>query len=132
MVGSVTLASLPDKKRGLMLLVSSLILGVALVGFSFSSTWYLSLGLIIFVGLGQTGRMTLSNTLLQYYVKDKYVGRVMSLFVMQWGLMSFSTFAAGVLTEAIGVQWAIGGFAMVLVFLSILALALLPQLRKLD
>ena len=131
-IGSLTLASLPNKKRGLMLLVSSFVLGLTLAGFSFSTWWYLSLGLMVFVGLAQTGRMTLGNTLLQYYVEDEYRGRVMSIYMMEFGLMSFGTFAAGLLAEAMGAQWALGGFAIVLVFLSILALALVPRLRKLD
>ena len=131
-IGSIILASLPNKKRGLMLLGSGLLLGLALTGFSFSTFWYLSLGMIVFVGLGQTGRMTLGNTLLQYYVADEYRGRVMSIYMMEFGLMSFGTFTAGLLTEAVGVQWALGGFAMVLVFLSILVMVFVPQLRKLD
>ena len=132
MVGSVFLASLPGKKRGVLMLSSTLLLAVALVGFSFSTSWYLSLALIVFVGLGQTGRMTLSNTLLQYYTKDEYLGRVMSLFLMQFGLSSFGTFAAGLLAESMGVQWAVGGFAIVLALVTILALVFVPRLRKLD
>jgi MFS family permease len=132
MVASLVLASLPNKKRGLMLLISGLVLGLALVGFSASGSWYLSMGLIAFVGLGQTGRMTLSNTLLQYYVEDEYRGRVMSVYLMQFGLNSFGTFLAGVLAEGIGVQWAIGGFAGLLVFLAILALTFVPRLRRLE
>lgn len=76
--------------------------------------------------------MALSNTLLQYYVKNEYLGRVMSLFLMQLGLASFGSFAAGVLAEAIGVQWAIGGFAIILVFVSIMALSFVPRLRRLE
>lgn len=131
-IGSFVLASLPNKKRGVMLLASSFLLGLALVGFSFSTSWYLSLALIVFVGLGQAGRMTLGNTLLQYYVSDEYRGRVMSIYTMEFGLTSLGTFAAGLLTETVGVQWAIGGFAAVLVLLSILAFAFIPRIRKLD
>ena len=131
-IGSLILASLPNKKRGLMLLGSGLLLGLSLAGFSFSTFWYLSLGLIVLVGLGQTGRMTLGNTLLMYYVDDGYRGRVMSVYMMEFGLMSFGTFAAGVLTEKVGVQWALGGFALILTCLSFLALAFVPRLRKLD
>ncbi len=131
-VGSITLASLPNKKRGLILLVSSLITGLALVGFSFSTSWPLSLGMIIFVGLGSTGRMTLSNTLLQYYVEDAYRGRVMSIYMMEFGLTSFGAFVAGVMAESWGVQSVVGGFAILLVFLCILAVAFLPRIRKLD
>ena len=131
-IGSITLASLPNKKRGLMLLASGVIMGLALVSFSFSNSYSLSLALMVFVGLGQTGRMTLANTLLQYYVEDEYRGRVMSIYIMQFGLSSFGAFAAGLIAETMGVQWAVGGFAMALVFLSILALTCFPRLRNLD
>ncbi len=130
--GSLILASLPNKKRGVMFLMSVLVLSLALVGFSFSSSWFFSLVVIVIVGLGQTGRMALANTLLQYHTTDEYRGRVMSFYMMEFGLSSLGTFAAGLLAEGIGVQWAIGGFAMVLVFLSTLTLAFVPRLRRLD
>lgn len=132
LVGSITLASLPSRKRGIMLLISSLILGLALVAFSFSSTWNFSLAVIIFVGLGQAGRMTLSNTLLQHYSDDEYRGRVMSFYMMERGLTSFGTFGAAMIAEAVGVQWAVGGFASVLVLIALLALIFVPRLRKLE
>jgi len=131
-LGSLVLASLPNRRRGIMLLVSGFILGAALVGFSFSSSWYLSMGLIVFVGLGQAGRMALGNTLIQYYVDDEYRGRVMSVYMMEFGLTSFASFTAGMMAEAIGVQWTLGGFAIVLVLVSLLALALVPRIRRLD
>ena len=131
-VGSLTLASLPNKKRGFMMLGSSLLLSFALVGFSFSNSWNISLALIVFVGLGQAGQMTLAGTLIQYYVDPEYLGRVMSILMMQFGLISFGTFAAGLLAEAVGVQWAVGGFAMGLTFLSILALTFISHIRNLE
>jgi len=131
-ISSLILASLPNKKRGLMFLTGTLVLALALIGFSFSNSWYLSLGLIALVGLGQTVRMALSNTLVQYYVEDEYRGRVMSIYMMEFGLMGFGVFGAALLTERLGVQWAVGGFAIVLAFLAILALLFLPRIRKLD
>jgi MFS family permease len=132
MFGSIVLASLPNKKRGLLLLLSSIFLSLALVGFSFSTSWHLSLVLVAFVGLGQTGRMTLGNTLLQYYVDNDYRGRVMSIYLMEFGITSLGTFAASILAEVIGPEWSVGGFALVLVCLSILALIFVPRLRRLD
>ena len=35
---------------------------------------------IIFVGIGQAGRITLAGALLQSYVSDEYRGRVMSVY----------------------------------------------------
>jgi MFS family permease len=115
-----------------MLLASCLVLGVALTAFSMSQSWYLSLGLMVFVGLGTTGRMTLGNTLIQYYVEDEYRGRVMSIYMMEFGLTSFGTFAAGVMGEEWGVQWAIGGFAVCLVIVSLLTLVFARRIRQLD
>ncbi|MBI2856335.1 MAG: MFS transporter, partial [Chloroflexi bacterium] len=138
MAGSLVLASLPNKKRGAMLLWGSFILGVALVGFSFSAFWFpslawpLALGFIVVVGVGQTARMTLGNTLLQYYVKDEYRGRVMSLMMMEFGLTSFGVFFAGVMVDQVGVQWSVGGLAIILVVFSLLAVAFIPRIRKLD
>ncbi|MFC1847332.1 MFS transporter [Chloroflexota bacterium] len=135
MIGSLVLASLPDKKRGVMLLASSLLLGLALASFSFfssPSTWMLSLGLMVFVGLGQSGRMTLGNTLIQYYVDDEYRGRVMSMYMMEFGMTSFGTFTAGLIAEAVGAKWALGGFATALILISILSLIFIPRLRRLD
>ena len=129
---SLVLASLPNKKRGFMLLVAGIVLGLALVGFSFSSSLYLSMGLIAIVGLGQNAQMALSNTLIQYYVKPEYRGRVMSILLMQFGLMAFSTFVAGALAEVFGVQWAVGGFAIGLACMSVLALTFLRRVRTLD
>ncbi|MBI2288427.1 MAG: MFS transporter [Chloroflexi bacterium] len=132
MVGSLILASLPNQKRGSMLLASGVVLGLSLVAFSFSRIWYLSLAIIIFVGLGQAGRMTLSNTLLQYYVKNEYRGRVMSMLQMEWAISSLGAFFAALLAESMGVQWAVGGFALVLALLSVLSFIFVPRLRKLD
>jgi len=132
LVGSLILANLFSKRRGLLLLASGFILGLSLLCFSFSKSWYLSLGLISIVGVGHAARMTLGNTLLMYYTEDKYRGRVMSLYEMDHGLTSLGTFGAGLLTEAIGVQWALGGFAILLVLLSVLALAFVPRVRNLQ
>jgi MFS family permease len=130
--GSLVLASLPNRKRGIMMLSLGIILSIALTAFAFSKSWPLSLCVIAFFGLGQTGQMALSNTLLQYYVDNDYRGRVMSILMMQFGLTSFATFMAGVTMEIIGPQWSIGGFAVILFIISVGALVLLPRIRNLD
>ena len=129
---SLVLASLPNNHRGVMLIVSSLVLGAALVVFAFSTVWAISLVAIVFVGLGQTGRQTLSGTLLQHYVTDEYRGRVMSIYMMEFGLTSLSVFVAGVLSDSIGIQWAIGGLAVALMALTAAVLVFSPRLRALQ
>lgn len=130
--GSLVLASLPNKHRGTMLIVSSLVLGVALTVFAFSTIWTLSLVAIVFVGLGQTGRMTLSGTLLQHYVEDEYRGRVMAIYMMEFGLTSLSVFVAGIMADRIGIQWSIGGLSILLVALTLVVWVASPRLRALQ
>ena len=65
-------------------------------------------------------------------MESDYRGRVMSVYMIQPGMMSIGAFSAGLIAEAIGIQWAIGGFATVLALLCILTLIFVPRLRKLD
>jgi MFS family permease len=129
---SMLLASLPNKKRGAMLISSTLLMGTALIGFSISKSYYLSMVVIVFVGVGQAGRATLANTLLQYYVDDAYRGRVMSIYITEFGLRSVGVFLASLLAEEIGVQWSIGGLASILIVISLLVFIFVPRLRKLE
>jgi MFS family permease len=129
---STTLASFPARKRGNILLLSGFFLGISLLCFAFSKSWTLSLCIIAIVGVSGTARMTITNTLIQHHVDDNFRGRVMSLFMMQFGLSNFGTFISGMLAEWIGVQWAIGGFAITWVVVSILTIIFIPQLRKLE
>jgi len=56
----------------------------------------------------------------------------MSIYSMQWGLMSVVTFFAGILAESFPVQWVLGSLSMLLIALSILAIVFTPSFRRLD
>jgi MFS family permease len=129
---SLVMASIPDKKRGLLMLLSGLVMGLALLIFSFSQSWYLSLVLIAFYGIGHTGHMTWSITLIQSYVEPDYRGRVVSFQMMAFGFASLGTFVAGFLSEAIGIQWSVGSLAIALVIMCLVMLASARTLWKLD
>ena len=88
--------------------------------------------MMVFIGMGQSGRMTLSNTLAQHYSVDNFRGRVMGIFDMQMSFPGVAVFAAGILTGFIGVEWAVGGLAMLLVAISVLIMVFSPRLRRLD
>jgi MFS family permease len=132
LVGSLIIASLPSRRRGLILLLSSLLLGVGLVAFSISTSFWLSVGILAIVGLGQAGRMSLSNVLVQAYVEDEYRGRVMSIYMMEFSLMGVGIFFIGLLANVIGPQMAVGASAVALAITSVLLLVFLPAYRDLD
>ena len=112
-------------------MISAIVLGVALLAFSASSLYLLSLAIMIPIGMGGAGRMTLSNSLIQTYTEDRYRGRVMSIYMMEFGLTSFSTFVAGVAAQVVGVQWTVGVTAFVLVLISVYCLVAMPRIRRL-
>jgi len=132
LIGSLVLAVLPNKKRGLMLMGSGVVAGVALLVFSFSRYMGLSLFFIFFVGLSQTFRQTIGSALLQSYTQDVYMGRVMSILNMQWGFMSLCTFLAGILAEVVNVQWVLGSLSILLIALSLMFLIFSPNIRKVE
>jgi MFS family permease len=131
-LASLTLASIPSRNRGIMLLVSNIIMGTALILFAFSVSWPLSLGMMVFVGIGRIGNNTSGTALLQTHTEPEYLGRVMSIMMLNFGLSGLGTFFAGILAETISAPWSIGGLAMLLVGVSFLAILFLPRIRKLD
>jgi len=130
--GSLILASIPSRKRGSIMILGGLLMALALVFFAFSRWWFLSLFLVIFVGLGQTLHRTTGNSLVQNYTDPEYRGRVMSFMMMELGFSSLGTFFAGVISEAIGIQWSIASLAIILIVMSFLLFTMTPRLRKLE
>ncbi len=130
LAGSLFIASMAARGRGKMMLYSSLLLGVSLIFFAASTNYWLTAGILIIVGLGQSGRMSLGNVLVQAYSADEYRGRVMSIYMMEFGVTMIGTFFVGMLAAWIGAQWAIGGTAawLVVLILYFMARTELPRL----
>jgi MFS transporter, DHA1 family, staphyloferrin A biosynthesis exporter len=131
-LASLTLASLPSRKRGLTFLASNLLMGTGLVVFAFSVSWPLSLAMMVIVGIGRIGNNTAGTALLQSLTDPIFLGRVMSIMMLNFGLSSLGTFFAAVLAQTLSAPWAIGGLALVLVGISLSSLLFVSRLRKLD
>jgi MFS family permease len=131
-IGSLILASLMNRKRGMILMIAGIVLGLSLIVFSFSNMWYLSLVIIVFIGMGSTIEMALGNSLVQYYTDAIHRGRVMSFLMLGFGLGSLGSFFAGLLAEGIGAPWSVGGMAILLVIITLFLLAMSKRVRKLD
>jgi len=132
LAGSLTVASMSNRRRGLIFLISLLLAATALVCFSATSSYLLALITFVPLGLGQAGRMALSNTLLQSNTDDSYRGRVMSVYIMNWGVTMVGVFFVSILADNIGVQLAVGGSAGLLALVTIYYLFFTPRIRSLD
>ncbi len=132
LLGSLAIASLPPRRRGLLLIASAMLLGVSLLAFAASDVYWLSALIVVAFGVGHAGRMTLSNTLLLSYVDEALRGRVMSLYMMEFGIAQFGVFGIGLLAAAIGPQAAFAASALVLIVLAGGAYLFVPRLRHLE
>lgn len=132
LASALVIASLPSRRRGIIFIIGSLVLGIALLAFSWSTSVAITIPVMLFIGVGQSVRMALSNVLVQAYAEDRYRGRVMSIYTMEMSLVQVGVFGVGIASEIIGVQWALGLCSVALVALSIGTLAIVPRMRNLD
>ncbi len=130
--GSLFVASLSARRRGRMMIAWGAVLGVSLVAFAISTNFFITLPIMLLIGAGQAGRMSLGQVLIQSYSADEYRGRALSVWMMQFSLVQFGTFFVGILAELIGPQLAIGGLAFMMVVAMGLVMAFLPTVRDLD
>jgi MFS family permease len=115
---------------GRVIVVATIGFGLALIGFTVSKLYWLSLLLLVAVGLGWMVLIAASNTALQTLADDAMRGRVMSLFtLMLVGMAPFGSLLAGWLADRIGapVIVAIGG--AICAFAALVFARQLPRLR---
>jgi MFS family permease len=101
---------------GRVIVIATILFGVALVGFALSPILPLSLAMLLVVGFGMMVQMAASNTILQTIVDPDKRGRVMSFYTMAiMGMAPFGSLFAGVLAGWIGAQGTVmvGGIACV-------------------
>ncbi len=132
LAGSLAVASMSSRKRGLIFLLSLLLTAVSLVAFSITGSYLLALIFFITMGLGQAGRLSLSNTLLLSNTDDTHQGRVMSVYMMNWGITMVGVFFVSILADRVGVQLAVGGSAGLLAAITLYYLFLTPHIRRID
>ncbi|MGE0136006.1 MAG: MFS transporter [Dehalococcoidia bacterium] len=130
--GALTIASLPPSARkGRLMLVGLNCFGLSIIVFAASSWFALSLVAMASVGVCQQIYLASNNTLLQLHAEDEYRGRVMSTLFLSRGMVPLGTLIAGLATTVIGVQWALGAMASVLVVLALLTARAAPRVRAL-
>ena len=132
LLATLIIASLPERRRGMLLLASSCLLGLALAAFAATSLFWPAFALMFVVGVWTAGRQAMAMVLVQAYVDDAHRGRVMSIFMTQISMVLFGGFIVGVIAEATGIQTAIGGLGLVLAVFTVAVAALVPPLRRVN
>jgi MFS family permease len=110
---------------------AALAFGVALIAFSFSRHFWLSVALLLPVGFAMLLQMSSSNTLIQSMVPDQLRGRVMSAYSMMFmGMAPLGALLAGTLAEAVGAPATIATGGVVCILGALAFRARLPEIRR--
>ena len=129
--GTIVLTMLGDfRRKGPLLLGIAFGYGLGLLGLSISPTFAVAVVLVTMVGAMAAMFDAMEWTLLQANVPDNMRGRVIGGWVFAIGFGWLGHMAMGVVGEAVGVRWAIGGAGVVVITASLAALAFAPVLRR--
>ncbi len=134
LIGSMTVAFMGRfRRKGRLLTAGSLIFPTALILFSSSRSFLLSLACLVFVGFGWVAQNATSNTLVQSIVPDELRGRVMAVYTfMFFGITPFGALLAGTLAQVLGPARAVAINATITLTIGIGFIIFSPIVRRLE
>ena len=133
LVGSLGLARFSDAATNGMVMIGCAFVWAVFMGFfSFSQTMFWALPLAVMTGGFSSTFMSLNMSMVQLALKPEMRGRVMSIFMMTFGLMPLGAAPMSLMAEHVGIDYAIQLSALLLA-VTVVGLALaFPAIRKLD
>lgn len=132
LTGALMVASLTNfRRRGQLMLAVMAAFGLALLLFSMSSWTPLSLALLLGVGGGSTGYVAITASLLQTHASDEMRGRVMSVFLLNRGLVPLGTMLAGLAAQLVGAPLTIAMMGVIVMVLALIIARRIPVLHQL-
>ena len=109
---------------------STLIFGAGLVAFAFTTSLWVALAVLPFVGAGFMVEMAATNTVLQTLVTDDLRGRVMAFYTMAFfGTAPLGSLLAGLAADRIVARWTIAAGGVISVAAGFWLVSRLPALR---
>ena len=132
MTGALYLASRKSVLGlGKVIVLSTLLLSISLLGLAYSQSLYLSAICLTGVGLGMMIEMAACNTLIQTIVEEDQRGRVMAYYSMAFqGTAPFGSLLAGWLTHFLSLAQVISLSALIIGCAAIVFATQLPRLRR--
>jgi MFS family permease len=131
LIGSMGLALLGNiKNKTIVLLSATISTGIFIVIFSASKNFYLSCTALALLGCSMSIALVLNQTIIQLEVEPAMQGRVLSIFIMTWGLQTVGAIPIGAIADIIGAPITIGSSGGILALSALLIFIFVPRLRK--
>ena len=110
-IGALLAANLTQiKKRGQILVWTTVIYMALVTAFALSNVYALSFSLLVVAGIANSVYLMFNQVMVQLIVDDEYRGRVLSLYVMVNGVTPFSALLMGTLIDQFGAQATVASF----------------------
>lgn len=132
LIGAMCQAWLGQRwSRGRLYMRSSYTFAILLIVFSFVSVKLLAAAVLVLIGFALMLNGSLANGTLQSIAPDELRGRVMAVYVfVSVGFAPIGSFIAGAVAKVLGVQWAIGGGAVVMLAYTVWSYRKYPALKS--
>ena len=129
LAGSLVIASITKWHRGLLLLGGGFAAGLALITTSAIPFFFVAAPFMLLLGLGDSANRSLNQTLVMENMDAEYRGRVMSLWMMNFGLMPLGILPISFIAEQFGPQASFACMGAGIVAVTLLILVLNRRLR---
>ena len=132
LAGNFIVASLPRKKRGLLLVSLAFVSGSALLGISLLPFFVVGLILLLIQGFGSGTQYPILQILVMEKVDEHYRGRAMGFIMMIWGLMPLAVFPTGIAVDLWGPTIVIGALGIGLLLSGSIIMLTQKWIRDMD
>jgi MFS family permease len=116
--------------KGSLMLGAALSMGLALIFFSRSTFFPLSLAFLVMLGASQMSYMMTNNTVLQTSISDEFRGRVFSIYMLDHGFAPLGSLTAGIMADVLGAPTAVTIMGAAVTGLAIIAATRFPHIRR--
>ena len=130
-LGSLFFAGLPKGKRGTTLIATLCISGISILLLSISQYFWLTIIIMILMGIGDAGRRSLNVALLMQKSKPEFRGRVNGIYTMNFGFIPLGAIPIASLASFMGIANSLMITSILLIFISIIFFILRKPIKNL-
>ena len=132
LIGSLFIAGLTENmKRGVVLLVAGALSAAAILVSTYVTVFLIGIFAMLVLGIGDSGRRALNSALIMGQTDDEHRGRVMGIYMLNFGLRPAGAIPLGYLAERTSLQTSFAVAGTVLLVSVILVWILAPRIRRL-
>lgn len=132
LLGTVVIAGLREgEHRGFVLLGTTAVSGVALVLATVTAQYWIAVAVMVLLGIGDSGRRSLNSSLMLEQTTEAFRGRVMGLYMTNFGLIPLGAIPLAAISEVIGIRWAVAGAGTLLVVAALSTSLFTHRIRRL-